>query len=229
MTSTRSWTMTAAVSIAAATLSLSAQNPPPAGQGSQQQQGSTVQPQGQRGGGGGGGQRGGGGGRAQILMLQTSGWADGAVIPVKYSQAGQEVSPPLTWADPPASAVSFALLVHDLDAMTGAGVDLAHWLVWNIPATARELPEGVPQGPQLPDGTRQIGATGPFYRGPAAPATGPAHHYVFELFALDSMIDVAPVGASPANTRTAVVAAMAGHIVGKGTLVGLFRRAPVTP
>ena len=62
------------------------------------------------------------------------------------------------------------------------------------------------------------------YRGPAAPASGPAHHYLFELYALDSTIDVQPVGASPADTRTAVVAAMAGHIRGKATLVGLYKR-----
>ena len=88
------------------------------------------------------------------------------------------------------------------------------------------LPEGVPQASQLPDGTRQISASGPYYRGPGAPAAGPAHHYVFELFALDATIDVPPVGASPPQTRAAVVAAMAGHVRGKGVLVGLFRRTP---
>ena len=82
----------------------------------------------------------------------------------------------------------------------------------------------MPQGPQLPDGTRQISATGPYYRGPAAPATGPAHHYVFELFALDATIDVPAVGASPAATRAAVIAAMAGHVRGKAVLVGTFKR-----
>jgi phosphatidylethanolamine-binding protein (PEBP) family uncharacterized protein len=81
--------------------------------------------------------------------------------------------------------------------------DTLHWLVWNIPGKATSLPEHVPHGPELPDGMRQISATGPYYRGPAAPASGPPHHYVFELYALDSMIDVQPVGASPADTRTA--------------------------
>ena len=77
---------------------------------------------------------------------------------------------------------------------------------------------------QLPDGTRQISATGPCYRGPGAPASGPAHHYVFELFALDTMLDVPAVGASPPATRTAVIAAMAGHIRGKAVLTGLLKR-----
>jgi phosphatidylethanolamine-binding protein (PEBP) family uncharacterized protein len=75
----------------------------------------------------------------------------------------------------------------------------------------------------LPDGTRQISATGPYYRGPGAPASGPAHHYVFELYALDAMIDIPAVGASPPATRAAVVAAMAGHIRGKAVYVGLFK------
>ena len=106
--------------------------------------------------------------------------------------------------------------------------DLLHWLVWRIPGTARELAEGIPQGSQLPDGTRQISGTGPYYRGPAAPATGPAHHYVFELYALDATIDVPAVGASPAETRAAVVAAMATHVRGKAVAVGLFKRQPAT-
>jgi phosphatidylethanolamine-binding protein (PEBP) family uncharacterized protein len=72
---------------------------------------------------------------------------------------------------------------------------------------------------------RQISVTGPYYRGPAAPATGPEHHYVFDLYALDTTIDVAAVGASPAATRTAVMAAIAGHVRGKATLVGRFKYA----
>ena len=86
------------------------------------------------------------------------------------------------------------------------------------------LPEQVPSMSQLPDGTRQISATGPYFRGPGAAAAGPVHHYVFELFALDAMVDVPAVGASPPQTRAAVVAAMAGHVRGKAAYVGLFKR-----
>ena len=90
----------------------------------------------------------------------------------------------------------------------------------------RGLPEHVPQGANQPDGMRQISASGPYYRGPAAPSTGPVHPYVFELWALDvPSIDVAAVGAQPPATRAAVMAAMAGHVRGKAALVGVFRRA----
>ena len=82
----------------------------------------------------------------------------------------------------------------------------------------------MPQASQLPDGTRQISASGPYYRGPGAPASGTAHHYVFEIYALDSTIDVPAVGQSPPLTRAAVMAAMAGKIRAKGALVGLFKR-----
>jgi Raf kinase inhibitor-like YbhB/YbcL family protein len=187
-----------------------AQNPP------------TGTPAGQRGRGGGGGGR----GRAiQVMTLTSSGFHDGGTIPVKYAQPGVEVSPPLSWSSvPDSNVVSFALVVHDLDAAGNNGDDLLHWLVWNIPATSRSLPEAVPQGPQLADGARQISASGPYYRGPAAPATGPIHHYVFELYALDATIDVPPVGAPPAATRNAVMTAMAGHVRGKAVLVGTFKR-----
>jgi Raf kinase inhibitor-like YbhB/YbcL family protein len=161
----------------------------------------------------------------QIMTLTTSAWPDGGMIPLKFSQAGHDVSPALAWTNAPDTAASFVLIVHDINAPIGNGMDdVLQWLVWNIPAASRELAEGVPQGAELGDGTRQISVTGPNYRGPAAPATGPVHHYVFELFALDTKLDIKPVGASPADTRAAVVAAMAGHIRGKAAMVGLYKR-----
>jgi Raf kinase inhibitor-like YbhB/YbcL family protein len=183
-----------------------------------------------------GGQRGQGRGRGAVqVMTLSSAWADGGTIPIRYTQAGDEVSPPLSWSNPPDTTVSFVILVTDLDAVTADGTtDPVHWLVWNIPGAARALPEAVPQGPDLPDGSRQISRTGPNYRGPAAPSTGPLHHYAFELYALDAMVDVPAVMTSPdgrlvsaAATRTAVFAAMAGHVRGKATLVGVWRRLAV--
>jgi hypothetical protein len=173
------------------------------------------------------GGRAGGRGGVQTMTLTSPAWSDGGQIPARYAQAGDQTSPPLAWSNVPDAVASFVLLAHDLDAAAGNGTDdILHWMLWNIPAVARSLSEGVPQGSQLPDGTRQISASGPYYRGPGAPASGPAHHYVFEIFALDAALDVPAVGASPPQTRAAVVAAMAGHIRGKGVLVGLFRRAP---
>jgi len=194
------------------------QNPPAGGRGAAGQNPQT-QPGGQRGGGRGGR------GSVPVMSFSTTAWTDGAVIPVRYSQAGEEHSPPLAWSDAPATTKSFVIVVRDIDAMNNTGTgDFLHWLVWNIPGDSRGLPEGLPQGPQLPNGTRQISATGPYYRGPAAPSNAPAHHYVYELYALDTMLEIAPVGASPADTRTAIFTAMAGHVVGRGAFVGRFKR-----
>jgi Raf kinase inhibitor-like YbhB/YbcL family protein len=193
-------------------------------------------------------QRGGGRGRGSIrvMTLTSPAFTDGGVIPIKHAQPGHDVSPPLTWSGAPDSTVSFVLIVHDANAAVGDGLDdVLHWMIWNIPGTATSLPEGMPQGPvvQLPGaevavaggrggggggggGVRQISVSGPYYRGPAAPASGPPHHYVFELYALDTTINVQPVGMSAAATRAAVMDAMKTHIRAKAVLVGLFRRAP---
>lgn len=192
--------------------------PPPAGG----QRGATPP------GGPGGGQRGGGGrgrGAIVVMTLSSTAFPDGGAIPAKYTQAGEEASPPLSWSGAPEGTASYALIVHDVDTAIGTGSDdMLQWMIWNIPATTSSLPERVPQGSQLADGSRQISATAPAYRGPGAPASGPAHHYVFELFALDSNVDVPAVGQSPPLTRAAVVAAMAGHVRGKAAYVGLFKR-----
>jgi Raf kinase inhibitor-like YbhB/YbcL family protein len=170
--------------------------------------------------------RGRGRGAIPVITLTTTAWTDGGPMPLKYTQAGDEISPPFTWGNVPEGVVSFVLVAHDVDAAVGNGTEgLLHWLLWNIPGTSTSVPERVPGLAELPDGTRQISATGPYYRGPGAAAAGPAHHYVFELFALDTMLDVPAVGASPAQTRAAVLASMAGHVRGKAALVGLFKRS----
>ncbi len=164
-------------------------------------------------------------GAIRVMSLTSSAFTDGGTIPNKHAQMGRDLSPALSWSGAPDSTRSFVLLVHDADAAIGDGTDdLLHWMVWNIPGNVTSLAEGVPQGAQAENGMRQISGTGPYYRGPAAPATGPAHHYVFELYALDAMINVAPTALSPVLTRREVMAAMASHIRGKGVLVGLYRR-----
>jgi Raf kinase inhibitor-like YbhB/YbcL family protein len=169
-----------------------------------------------------GGQRGGAG---PAMTLTTTAWADGSPIPVKYTQAvPNPVSPALTWTNAPAGTQSFVLHFHDPDvSIQNTTNDQVHWLVWNIPATAAGLPEGVPQGSQLPDGSYQISASGATYRGPGAPATGPVHHYTLEIYALDTKLDVKPA-ANEQDTRTNVMKAMQGHIRGKAVYVGLFHR-----
>ena len=130
----------------------------------------------------------------------------------------------MSWTNTPAGTQSFVLHMHDLDvARNKTTDDQAHWVVWNIPATATGLPEGVPKGSPRPDGSYQISVTGAMYRGPGAPATGPLHHYMFELFALDITLTVRPA-ADAFETRANVMSAMQGHILGKAVYGGLFRR-----
>jgi Raf kinase inhibitor-like YbhB/YbcL family protein len=164
------------------------------------------------------------------MTLTTTAWADGTAIPPKYTQAGEQVSPPLKWTNVPAGTQSFVIHMHDPDAALNRGTeDQVHWLVWNLPGNTTEMPEGVPQGPTLKDGAQQISASGPQYRGPGAPANGPPHHYTIEVYALDTKLDVQPsANSQPATaaveTRTNVFKAMQGHILGKAVYVGLFRR-----
>ena len=141
-----------------------------------------------------------------------------------YTQAGDQTSPAISWINTPAGTVTFVLHVHDMEgARNKTTDDQLHWLVWNIPATVTSLPEGVPMGAQLQNGAYQLSAGGAMYRGPGAPATGPRHHYTFELFALDTKIDVQP-GTDPFATRVDVIKAMQGHVLGKAVYVGLFHR-----
>lgn len=161
----------------------------------------------------------------QVMRFGSPAFPEGGRIPAKHTQTGAELSPPLEWSEVPDGTESFVLIVHDPHTAVQSSPDtLLHWMVWNIPATARALPEGVAHADELPDGSRQISVSGPYYRGPGAPASGPVRHYVFELFALDTTIDVPAIGQSPAATRAAVVAAMQGHVIGKGAYVGTFRR-----
>jgi Raf kinase inhibitor-like YbhB/YbcL family protein len=165
-----------------------------------------------------------------VMTLTIPGFPDGGHIPVKYSQAapgvapGEGTSPAMTWANAPAGTKSFFLHAHDLDlARNKTTDDQPHWVLWNIPATATGLAEGAPKGSQLPDGSYQISATGPMYRGPGAAANGPFHHYVFELYALDTKLDVHPSG-DAFETRANVLKAIQGHILAKAVYGGLFRR-----
>jgi Raf kinase inhibitor-like YbhB/YbcL family protein len=175
----------------------------------------------------GGGQRGGGGQPAAPPMRMTStSFPDGGQIPPKYTQAGAQTSPALTWINAPPNTQSFVLHMHDMEgARNRTTEDQLHWLVWNIPPSTTSLPEGVPQGPDLKDGSHQTSATGNgTYRGPGAPAAGPLHHYVFEIFALDTKLDIAGNAGDPFDTRAKVLNAIQGHVIGKAVYMGLFHR-----
>jgi Raf kinase inhibitor-like YbhB/YbcL family protein len=157
------------------------------------------------------------------LTLTTTAFADGAEVPPRFTQAVEmPISPRLQWTNVPPNTVTFTLIMHDPDvARQKKPEDMLHWLAFNIPGTSRELSEGVAANPQLLDGTVQGknggGTVG--YRGPGAPAAGPHHHYTWELFALDTKLNLGPDA-----TRDDVLKAMDGHILGKGVLVGRFHR-----
>ena len=157
------------------------------------------------------------------LTLTTTAFEDGSIIPAKFTQSVPDfVSPALHWTNVPPNTVSFVLIAHDPDAaLEKKTTDVLHWMVLNIPGTSTGLPEAVPPTAMMPDGTIQAknrrGAVG--YLGPGAPAVGPYHHYTFELFALDTKLSL---GADA--TRPDVLAAMDGHILGKGVMVGRFHK-----
>ena len=165
--------------------------------------------------------------QAPPLLMTTTAFEDGGVIPDKYTQAAgaMAVSPELKWSQVPIGTQSFVLLLHDPEPVLNKGskMDVTHWLIWNIPATATGLQEGVAQG-QLADGSRQVSLRANGYMGPGAPA-GPYHHYTFELYALDVKLDNAQgTPQEAAATRLGVVNAMDGHVLGKAVLVGRFHR-----
>jgi Raf kinase inhibitor-like YbhB/YbcL family protein len=157
------------------------------------------------------------------LTLTTTAFEDGGVIPVKYSSADPKgVSPELKWTNVPAGTVTFALILHDPDvALQKKVTDVLHGMWFNIPGTSTGFAEGLAAGPSLPDGTVQAknvrGQNA--YMGPGAGAAGPMHHYTFELFALDTKLDL-----TADATRDDVLKAMDGHILGKAVLVGRFKR-----
>jgi Raf kinase inhibitor-like YbhB/YbcL family protein len=158
------------------------------------------------------------------LTLTSPDVEDGGIIADKFSaKAGPAaVSPKLQWDHVPMGTQSFVLLFHDPDvAMQKKTDDVTHWMAFNIPGDAKELAGGISADPKLADGTIQIKNTANRvgYMGPGAGAAGPYHHYTFELFALDTKLDL-----TDSATRPDVVNAMQGHILAKGVLAGRFHQ-----
>jgi len=155
------------------------------------------------------------------MLMTTTAFEDGGIVPEKFSmRATPSTSPELKWTNDPANTQSLLLIMHDLEnnPTRGTKTDATHWIVWNIPPTATGLPEGLAMG-DLPDGTKQNGFRGAGYTGPGA---GPTyfHHYVWELFALDIKLDLPP-GNATAN-REAVNQMADGHVLGKAVLVSRY-------
>ncbi|MBZ5544853.1 MAG: YbhB/YbcL family Raf kinase inhibitor-like protein [Acidobacteriia bacterium] len=156
-------------------------------------------------------------GPAGDFKLTSSAFPAETTIPKKYSCDGQDISPPLAWSGSPTGTKSFALIMDDPDARPDTWV---HWVLYDLPATARDLPENVPKQKELASGARN-GVNGEpkiGYEGPCPPP-GPVHHYHFKLYALDGKL-----GLKPGATKADVEKAMQGHILGEAHLVGLFKR-----
>ena len=157
-------------------------------------------------------------------MAQTSpDFEDGGIIPDKFTQAvPMAVSPRLEWTNVPADTQSFVLIMHDPDnALNGGTDDVLHWIMFNIPGTARSLAGGLPLDAQLPDGTIQAkGIRNVGYMGPGNAAINPYHHYTLELFALNAKLTLGPDA-----SRADIMKAMDTHTVGKAVLVGRFKRS----
>jgi len=142
-------------------------------------------------------------------------------IPAKHSEYADGVSPEISW-NSLTEAKSYALILEDPDAKSVR--PFVHWVAWNIPGSVTTLPEGLQEEPRLtePEGVLQgktsRGSVG--YFGPRPPPGDPPHHYHFQVFALDTELDV-PAGAE----RDEVLDAMSGHVLATGELIGTFQRA----
>jgi Raf kinase inhibitor-like YbhB/YbcL family protein len=164
--------------------------------------------------------QGGGGGPPRLapLLMETTAFEDGGIVPQKY--AGREgVQPGFTFSNAPEGTVSYAIIFHDIDvALQGGTNDVLHWIAWNIPAAAKGIPEG-----KLPEGsvTGKNIANQNSYFGPGAPPGPRYHHYVFELYALSAKLELPDTAGRPE-----LLAAMAGKIVAKAAYVGRFRGTP---
>jgi Raf kinase inhibitor-like YbhB/YbcL family protein len=156
------------------------------------------------------------------FKLMISAYSDGGAIPPQYSCADPNAgSPVLAWSNPPEGTMSFAAIMYDTDAAPAkSSMDFTHWIFWNVPGNATSVPAGVKPGTS-PDGitqgenSRKVNG----YRPPCPPPGAPPHHYILEIYALDTRLDL-----PPESSRTELLKAMDGHAIGKSTYVGKFGR-----
>ncbi len=159
----------------------------------------------------------GSGGLIMAFTMTTTAFENGGNIPKKFTCDGQDASPALAWNEPPAGTQSLALIADDPDAPMGTWV---HWVAFDVPASARGLPEGIPRTSKLPGGGMQgindFRRTG--YGGPCPPP-GKPHRYYFKLYALDRLL-----GLKAGASKRDVEAAMKGHILAQAELMGRYGR-----
>lgn len=151
------------------------------------------------------------------LAIESSAFEMEGTIPQQYTCDGEDVSPPLSWSEPPAGTQSLVLVCDDPDAPIGTW---DHWVLFNIPAAVRSLPEGVAAdeviegvGVHGTNSWRRLGYGGP------CPPEGPAHRYYFKLYALDVAL-----GLDPGADKQDVEKAMTGHILAQGQLMARYGR-----
>jgi Raf kinase inhibitor-like YbhB/YbcL family protein len=154
------------------------------------------------------------------LTLTSTAFSEGGLVPKKYSCDGQNVNPELSWSGAPVDTKSFVLIMDDPDipdsVKQSRGIDVFdHWVVYNIPATVTELKEATK--PEGQDGLN--GAGKPGYTGPCPPDK--EHRYFFYIFALDTTLSF-----NSPPTKADVMAAMIGHVLANGQLMGRYNRSP---
>ena len=169
---------------------------------------------------------------APTLQIASSDVQDGKAMPQAFSAYGKNVSPPIGWTVGPDKTKAYVLIVQDIDAQdpdSHAPEPLLHWLAYNIPVTVHSLNRGVknnklttsPLG--MMQGWNSHGSFG--WTGPHPPEGAPAHHYVFQAYAVDRKL-----GAGPGAHLDRVLAAMRGHVIARGEIVGLYAQpAPKPP
>jgi Raf kinase inhibitor-like YbhB/YbcL family protein len=163
------------------------------------------------------------GDKPMAINVTSGTFKGGQPIPKAYTGDGDDRSPSLAWNGVPTSTKELALICDDPDAPTPK--PWVHWVIYKIPADAKSLEEGIPRKPQpaTPKGALQGVNSFPSdnvgYRGPKPPPGHGVHHYHFKLYALD-----APLDSKPALDKEALLAAMKGHIVGEGEIVGTYER-----
>jgi len=150
------------------------------------------------------------------IQLMSSAFSNGGAIPERYTCDGDNISPPLSWNQLPQGLKSLALLVDDPDAPIG---DWVHWILYNIPPDAKDLPEGflIKESPWKGTATGRNDSGKSDWSGPCPP--NGTHRYFFKLYALDTLLDV-----REGMTKKELLRAMEGHIVGKGELIGRYSR-----